>query len=576
DIDSDLSVVSFTVNGETVAAGTTVEVEGGSLVINADGTYTFTPNDNWNGSVPVITYSTNTGASATLTIEVTPVDDASVLANDSNTIAEDTVATGNVLDNDSDIDSDLSVVSFTVNGETVAAGTTVEVEGGSLVINADGTYTFTPNDNWNGSVPVITYTTNTGASATLTIEVTPVDDASVLANDSNTIAEDTVATGNVLDNDNDPDSDLAVASFEVNGETYLAGSEVVLEGGTLVINADGTYTFTPNESWNGQVPVITYTTNTGASATLAIEVTPVDDASVLVNDSQTIAEDTVATGNVLDNDSDIDSDLAVVSFEVNGETYLAGSEVTLEGGTLVINADGSYTFTPNDNWNGSVPVITYTTNTGASATLAIEVTPVVDGPPTVTINTDENNDAFISNNELNGSSTIDVTISLENTGANVGDTLIVDGISIILTQEHITNNSVDLLLPSPGEGNEIVVTATITDQAGNISAPGTDSAIIDTQTNATITVDNITSDDVLNAQEAAGDVTVTGTVGGDAAIGDTVTMVINGTTYTTTVIALTTGGLGFSLPVAGSDLALDTTFTATVSGTDDAGNPFTA
>ncbi|MCZ4339925.1 Ig-like domain-containing protein, partial [Shewanella colwelliana] len=226
---------------------------------------------------------------------------------------------------------------------------------------------------------------------------------------------------------------------------------------------------------------------------------------------------------------------------------------------------GTYTFTPNDNWNGSVPVITYTTNTGASATLTIEVTPVVDGPPTVTINTDENNDAFISNNELNGSSTIDVTISLENTGANVGDTLIVNGISIILTQEHITNNSVDLLLPSPGEGNEIVVTATITDQAGNISAPGTDSAIIDTQTNATITVDNITSDDVLNAQEAAGDVTVTGTVGGDAAIGDTVTMVINGTTYTTTVIALTTGGLGFSLPVAGSDLALDTTFTATVS-----------
>ncbi|WP_220757686.1 retention module-containing protein, partial [Shewanella colwelliana] len=346
DIDSDLSVVSFTVNGETVAAGTTVEVEGGSLVINADGTYTFTPNDNWNGSVPVITYTTNTGASATLTIEVTPVDDASVLANDSNTIAEDTVATGNVLDNDSDIDSDLSVVSFTVNGETVAAGTTVEVEGGSLVINADGTYTFTPNDNWNGSVPVITYTTNTGASATLTINVTPVDDASVLANDSNTIAEDTVATGNVLDNDNDIDSDLSVVSFTVNGETVAAGTTVEVEGGSLVINADGTYTFTPNDNWNGSVPVITYTTNTGASATLTIEVTPVDDASVLANDSNTIAEDTVATGNVLDNDSDIDSDLSVVSFTVNGETVAAGTTVEVEGGSLVINADGTYTFTP--------------------------------------------------------------------------------------------------------------------------------------------------------------------------------------------------------------------------------------
>ncbi|MCL2912151.1 retention module-containing protein, partial [Shewanella aquimarina] len=345
DFDTELSVVSFSVDGQTVNAGTTVELEGGSLVINADGSYTFTPNDNWNGSVPVITYTTNTGESATLTINVTPVDDPSVLANDSNTVAEDTVASGNVLDNDSDIDSQLSVVSFSVDGQTVNAGTTVELEGGSLVINADGSYTFTPNDNWNGSVPVITYTTNTGESATLTINVTPVDDPSVLANDSNTVAEDTVASGNVLDNDSDIDSELSVVSFSVDGQTVNAGTTVELEGGSLVINADGSYTFTPNQDWNGSVPVITYTTNTGESATLTINVTPVDDPSVLANDSNTVAEDTVASGNVLDNDSDIDSQLSVVSFSVDGQTVNAGTTVELEGGSLVINADGSYTFT---------------------------------------------------------------------------------------------------------------------------------------------------------------------------------------------------------------------------------------
>ncbi|WP_415837104.1 retention module-containing protein, partial [Shewanella aquimarina] len=343
DFDTELSVVSFSVDGQTVNAGTTVELEGGSLVINADGSYTFTPNDNWNGSVPVITYTTNTGESATLTINVTPVDDPSVLANDSNTVAEDTVASGNVLDNDSDIDSQLSVVSFSVDGQTVNAGTTVELEGGSLVINADGSYTFTPNDNWNGSVPVITYTTNTGESATLTINVTPVDDPSVLANDSNTVAEDTVASGNVLDNDSDIDSELSVVSFSVDGQTVNAGTTVELEGGSLVINADGSYTFTPNQDWNGSVPVITYTTNTGESATLTINVTPVDDPSVLANDSNTVAEDTVASGNVLDNDSDIDSQLSVVSFSVDGQTVNAGTTVELEGGSLVINADGSYT-----------------------------------------------------------------------------------------------------------------------------------------------------------------------------------------------------------------------------------------
>ncbi|MCU8014024.1 retention module-containing protein, partial [Shewanella sp. SM74] len=383
DVDNTLSVVSFTVNGDTVTAGTTVALEGGSLVINADGSYTFTPNANWNGQVPVITYTTNTGSTATLTINVTPVDDASVLANDTNTIDEDTVATGNVITNDSDVDNTLSVVSFTVNGDTVTAGTTVSLEGGSLVINTDGSYTFTPNENWNGQVPVITYTTNTGSTATLTINVTPVDDASVLANDTNTVAEDSIATGNVLANDSDVDNTLSVVSFTVNGDTVAAGTTVELEGGNLVINTDGSYTFTPNENWNGQVPVITYTTNTGSTATLTINVTPVDDASVLANDTNTVAEDSIATGNVLDNDSDVDNTLSVVSFTVNGDTVAAGTTVELEGGNLVINTDGSYTFTPNENWNGQVPVITYTTNTGSTATLTIEVTPVNDAPDAI-------------------------------------------------------------------------------------------------------------------------------------------------------------------------------------------------
>ncbi|WP_220783861.1 Ig-like domain-containing protein, partial [Shewanella sairae] len=72
--------------------------------------------------------------------------------------------------------------------------------------------------------------------------------------------------------------------------------------------------------------------NTGSTATLALEVVPVDDASVLVNDSNTIEEGEVATGNVLTNDSDVDNTLTVVSFEVNGETHAAGTTIDLEGG----------------------------------------------------------------------------------------------------------------------------------------------------------------------------------------------------------------------------------------------------
>ncbi|MBA6399976.1 Ig-like domain-containing protein, partial [Colwellia sp. BRX10-4] len=110
------------------------------------------------------------------------------------TTAEDTTATGNVLDNAETADGPLTVTSFTVDGNTYNAGDTVTLAEGELTLNADGSYTFTPNDNFNGAVPVITYIVTDGAgdtqSSTLTISVTPVSD---LSDDSETVsvAEDT-------------------------------------------------------------------------------------------------------------------------------------------------------------------------------------------------------------------------------------------------------------------------------------------------------------------------------------------------------------------------------------------------
>nr|4KDV_A Chain A, Antifreeze protein [Marinomonas primoryensis]4KDW_A Chain A, Antifreeze protein [Marinomonas primoryensis] len=88
-------------------------------------------------------------------------------------------------------------------------------------------------------------------------------------------------------------------------------------------------------------------------------------------------------------------------------------------------------------------------------------------------------------------------------------------------------------------------------------------------TAGTVTVNAITSDDVINASEAAGTVAVSGTAtGGDIAEGDTVTLEINGETYTTTVDA----NGEWSVDVAGSDLAADTAFDAVVTSSDAAGN----
>ncbi|WP_144374149.1 Ig-like domain-containing protein, partial [Vogesella urethralis] len=91
--------------------------------------------------------------------------------------------------------------------------------------------------------------------------------------------------------------------------------------------------------------------------------------------------------------------------------------------------------------------------------------------------------------------------------------------------------------------------------AGNPGSAGSDTVAVDTAAPvASITLDaNITPDDVLNAAESKQDIAVTGTVGGDVKVGDTVTLTVNNKAYTGTVQA----GNTFSINVAGSDLAAD-------------------
>ena len=116
---------------------------------------------------------------------------------------------------------------------------------------------------------------------------------------------------------------------------------------------------------------------------------------------------------------------------------------------------------------------------------------------------------------------------------------------------------------------------TTTDAAGNATTATADQAYtVDTVAPvASITLDAITADNVVNAAEAGGTVAVTGTVGGDVQVGDTVTLTVNGNSSYT---GLVQAGLTFSIDVAGSDLALDTNVHASVTTTDAAGNATTA
>jgi gliding motility-associated-like protein len=333
----------------------------------------------------------DTSAFATLTVNFPP--DA---VNDVVTVAEDVAITGNLLTNDTDPNGDpLTVVSFVVGGYTYYPGTTATIPGvGTILINANGTYTFTPEPNFNGVVPPITYTISDGQGGTdtanLLITITAVNDAPDAQNDSQTTLEDTPAIGNVLTNDTDIDGNpLTVTQFVIGGITYPAGITANIVGvGTLVINGDGTFTYTPTANYNGPVPPVTYTVSDGQGGTdtaiLQISITPVNDAPVAQNDNGTTQEDQPLTGNVLTNDTDVDGNpLTVTQIVIGGISYPAGTTATIPGvGTLVVNPNGTYTFTPAPNFNGTVPPVQYFISDGqggtASATLQIFVQSVAD------------------------------------------------------------------------------------------------------------------------------------------------------------------------------------------------------
>ncbi|WP_339412241.1 tandem-95 repeat protein [Pseudomonas sp. EA_35y_Pfl2_R5] len=265
--------------------------------------------------------------------------------------------------NDSDVDGDTLTIASVTSGN-----------GGTAVLNPDGTVTFTPNANFNG-VADFTYTVTDGAltsnTATVTVNVAPGNDAPVAVNDSLIASEDTPITytaNDLLGNDSDVDGDPLTIASVTSGN-----------GGTAVLNPDGTVTFTPNANFNG-VADFTYTVTDGAltsnTATVTVNVAPANDAPVAVADTFTLNEDesltvTSAAG-VLANDSDIDGDALTASL-VSGPAQ----------GSLTLNADGSFSYTPTPNWSGS-DSFTYRTFDGTTfsnpVTVTLNVVPVADTP----------------------------------------------------------------------------------------------------------------------------------------------------------------------------------------------------
>ena len=305
---------------------------------------------------------------------------APTAVDDGATVAEDAGATAvAVLTNDTDPDlgpKAIASASDPVNGAVVLTGGSPGAHTG-LTYQPDPNYCNAPP----GTSPdTFTYTlTPGGSTATVSVSVTCVNDPPTAVDDSGTTDEDTtlnVAAPGVLANDTDADPVDTKTVVRLNGTTTL--TQTLPSGASVTINADGSYSYDPLSAFQGlstgqaASDSFTYTMADGSgaqsTATVTITIDGVSDAPTAVDDSFDAIGNTglfvgttrpaseagrETTGSLLANDTDPDTPQAslVVEPVTNAPTAL--------GGTITVEADGNFTYHPDDGDVGATDTFTY-------------------------------------------------------------------------------------------------------------------------------------------------------------------------------------------------------------------------
>jgi large repetitive protein len=369
-------------NGTAVTEGQVLATTHGTVRLNPNRTEAYTPAANYNGPDSFTYQATDDGTpplsdTATGTVAINPVNDAPVAAVDAYTTAEDgtltVAASSGVLANDTDVDGDTLGVA--------APRPLIGPAHGNLTLNLDGSFTYTPFANFNGT-DTFTYKASDGIAdsnvAIVTITITAVNDPPVANPDAATTNEDTAVVIPILANDADVDEVVDPATVVIT---------TAPAHGSVTPHANGSVTYTPAGDYNGPDSFkYTVNDNTGTvsnETTVNITVNPVNDAPVAHSDAYSLDEDTplvVAAPGVLANDTDVD-----------GDDLMATVVAAPAHGALIFSSDGSFTYTPDTNYNGP-DSFTYNVNDGNLdsdvVTVMLIVRPVND-PPVLDADLDE-------------------------------------------------------------------------------------------------------------------------------------------------------------------------------------------
>ena len=482
----ELQTLSFVVTRNTNAS-----LFSASPAVNAAGELGFTPAANANGFADITIELRDDGGTAnggdndsapvTFRITVTSVNDAPSFTKGSDvTVGEDSgaysdLAWATALSTGPADESGQTPLAFTV----VAANPALFSAGPA--VSATGTLSFTPAANSTGSTSVSVFVIDTGGTAnggvdtsatqTFTITITEANDAPVAVEDRYLVDEGATLVVSGVD---------GVRSNDTDTEDVTPSGAVILvraplrNVGAFELNTDGSFTYVHDGSETlGDSFTYFVTDSAGATsnvATAMIEVNPVNDPPVAVDDAYAVDEDatlSVPAPGVLGNDTDAEN---------NAFTAVPASITTSAGATVELAADGSFTylFDPANDYFGEDAFSYQAIETldpylaSNTATVQITVRPVNDAPSFTLIdpaNQGVNEDsgaqsvpAFLTGSNAGPANELDQTLTVSVSNANA---------ALFSVQPAIDLATGDLsYTPAANANGSAVVTVSVTDNGG--------------------------------------------------------------------------------------------------------------